>query len=339
VQRNTPYVNGVFTRYNFYMNTHKVTPKDFFLWAGAMISLYGSVASFITLIFAYVNQAFPDVLEQTSYYQDPYSGGIRFAMASLIVLVPVTLILLRLIRNDITKDHGKADIWIRRWALFLTLFVAGASMVIDLITLINYFLGGELTTRFVLKIAVVLLVAATVFMHFLADFWGYWIQFPKRAQSVGLAAGVLVVLSIVSGFFIIGSPNAVRMMRLDSQKITDLQNIQYQVINYYQTKGRLPQSLAELADPLSGMTIPKDAQSGTDYGYRITTPPYSFEVCADFNVASLGVSPTQATDAMHIGQKGAEDNWQHSASQSCFERTLDPERYPVFPKGEPAAVK
>ena len=120
------------------MDKPKVTPKDFFLWAGAMIALYGSVISFITLLFQYINHSFPDPLD---YYVDPYSGGIRFAMASLIVLVPVTIFLMRFIRNDIARESIKNELWIRRWALVLTVFVAGAAVVGDLITLVNYFLG------------------------------------------------------------------------------------------------------------------------------------------------------------------------------------------------------
>ncbi len=314
------------------MNTHKVTPKDFFMWAGAMVALYGSVVAFITLIFAYVNQAFPDALEQTYYSSyDPYSGPIRFAMATLIVFVPLTVLLLQLIRKDISKDHTRAEIWVRKWALFLTLFIAGFSMATDLIVLINYFLGGEVTMRFILKVLTVLLVASAIFMHFLADYWGYWLKFPGRARSVGLATCVLVILSIVAGFFIIGSPNAIRMMRLDAQKVQDLQNIQYQITNYYQTKGRLPDSLTQLNDPLSGSIVPKDAQSGTDYGYRVTTPPYSFEVCATFNAASTAADG--ATKAYPTNSGMDNDTWTHPTGQSCFERTIDPERYPIFPKG------
>ena len=136
------------------MDKPKTTPKDFFLWAGAMVALYVSVFSLITLLFEYTNYAFPDALD---YYVDPYSGSIRFAMASLIVLFPIFLLLMRLIRNDIVRSPEKRDLWIRRWALYLTVFVAGAAIAIDLITLINYFLGGDLTTRFALKVVIVLL--------------------------------------------------------------------------------------------------------------------------------------------------------------------------------------
>lgn len=309
------------------------------MWAGALVGLYGSVTSFITLIFAYINQAFPDALTQGYYNYDPYSGSIRFAMASLIVLVPVTILLLQLIRRDITKDHGKADLWVRRWALFLTLFLAGLAMVIDTITLINYFLGGELTTRFVLKVVTILLVAAAVFMHFIADYWGYWIKFPGRARSVGIAVGILVILSIVSGFFIIGSPAQVRLQRFDGQKVSDLQNIQWQIINYYQSKGELPESLSEVADPLSGNVVPNDPQSSEAYGYRVTRAPYSFELCATFNTDSTADVPNPSIArpyAMEMGVEG--ENWAHAVGEKCFSRTIDPERYPPYPKGTPTKV-
>lgn len=321
------------------MNTHKVTPKDFFLWAGAMVALYGSVISFITLLFAYINHAFPDALSgDMYYYYDPYSGAIRFAMASLIVLVPLTIVLLQLIRRDIVRDSGKADLWIRRWALFLTLFIAGATMAIDLITLINYFLGGEITTRFVLKVAVVLLVASAVFMHFLADLWGFWNRFPGRARMVGIATAVLVIATIISGFFIIGSPTSVRMQRFDSQKVSDLQGIQWQIINYYQTKGVLPADLAQVADPISGNYIPKDPQSSSDYVYRVKTAPYTFELCATFNKDSVANPTGSMARPAPASIDGEGENWAHGVGETCYERTIDPERYPVYPKGTPTKI-
>ncbi len=332
------YVNEEGIRYSFIMHTHKVTPKDFFLWTGAMVGLYGSVVSFITLLFAYIDNAFPDALSGNYYNYDPYSGSIRFAMASLIVLVPVTILLLQIIRKDITRDHTKEDLWVRRWALFLTLFLAGLAMVIDGITLINYFLGGELTTRFALKVAVILLVAAGVFMHFLADYWGYWIKFPGKARSVGIAAGVLVFLSIVSGFFIIGSPASVRLQRFDSQKVSDLQNIQWQIINYYQTKGVLPTELAQVADPISGNFIPKDPQSSVDYVYRVKTAPYTFELCATFNKDSIEGMNSEMDRPFPASIGGEGENWAHGVGEKCFERTLDPERYPVYPRGTPTKI-
>lgn len=310
------------------MHSLKVTPKDFFLWVGAMVALYGSAIAFITLLFQYINYAFPDPLGYS--YVDPFSGGMRFAMASLIVLVPVAIALMRLIRNDIKETPAKSELWIRRWALMLTLFITGAAIVIDLIVLINNFLGGDLTTPFILKVLVVLSVAGLAFMHFLADLWGYWTENPGRAQVVGYSVGILVVAAIISGFFIMGTPGEVRLKRFDSQKVSDLQNIQYQIVNFWQQKERLPDTLNEVADPLSGASIPKDPQSGEEYRYE-KTGPMTFKLCAAFNAQS---TPEEASRARaYEPLYGAESwNWQHGEGEQCFERTIDPERYPPYEK-------
>lgn len=308
----------------------KTTPRDFFLWAGAVIALYGSVISLIALLFEYVNTAFPDPL---AYYGDPYGGAVRAAMAGVIVLVPTTLILLRIIRRTIVKEPGKAEVWVRRWALVLTIFIAVAVILIDLITLITTFLGGELSARFGLKVAIVLLVALGVFMHFLADLKGYWIQNAKKANLVGIGVGVLAIVSVVAGFFIIGTPGEIRMLRYDEQKVSDLQSIQYQVVNYYQQKGELPEDLGGLSDPISGFMTPMDPQTGEGYTYAVTGA-LSFELCATFNeptpdTAGQGSYPSRD---MAYPSMGIDENWQHEAGETCYARSIDPERYPLFEK-------
>ncbi len=316
------------------MNTSKTTPKDFFLWAGAMVALYLSVISFITLLFEYINYVFPD---PSAYAGDPYSSAMRFAMASLIVLVPTTLILLRLIRGTIMADAGKAGIWVRRWVLQLTVFVMTVTILIDLITLVNYFLNGEVTTRFILKIVVVLLVAGFLFMHFLADLKGYWIKHPKKADLIGIASAAVALAAIVAGFFIVGSPSAARDTRLDVQRVNDLMSIQSQVVSFYQQKEELPGTLAELSDPLSYFTLPKDPKTGMDYTYE-KTGTLAFKLCADFAregkdmTGRGGYAGDMAVSYPYPGPEGGMENWKHGAGTVCFERTIDPERYPVFEK-------
>ena len=86
---------------------------------------------------------------------------------------------------------------------------------------------------------IVLFVAAVAFMHFIADLWGYWEQYPERKRSVGIAVAVLAVATIVAGFFIIGTPAQARAYQFDEQKISDLQTIQSDIVSYWQQKWRL----------------------------------------------------------------------------------------------------
>ena len=312
------------------MNTPKVTPKDFFLWAGAMIALYSSVFAFIALLFQYIDYTYPDVL---LYSSDPFSSGIRIAMATLIVMVPLAILLMRFIRTDIQHEPPKADLWVRRWVLVLTVFIAGFAAVGDLITLVNYFLGGDITTRFILKVVVLLLVALAVFLHFLADLRGYWTAQPKRAQIVGWASAIAVLIAIVAGFFIMGSPTQIRLYRFDAQKVSDLQNIQYQIVNFWQQKEKLPANLTDLLDPLSGQTIPVDPQTNQPYRYD-PTGKMSFKLCAAFNADSSKEGGVNG-QAVPVRPSYAEDNWQHGVGEKCFERTIDPQRYPPYSKAPP----
>jgi hypothetical protein len=318
------------------MEKAKTGAKDFFLWAGAMLFFYANIVAFITLLFSYIDYVFPNAL--TSYYQNPYDSGMSYQMAMLIVLVPLFLVLMHFIRRDIEKNSTRADLWVRKWALFLTLFVAGVTVAGDLITLLYYFLSGQdITVRFLLKVAVVALVGSAMFMHFMADIWGYWLTFPNKARMVGLAAGVLVFLSIIAGFFIVGTPWQAREYRLDTQRVSDLQNIQWQIVNYWQQKQKLPAQLSDLSDSISGWSAPIDPKTGAVYAYR-ATGAHSFELCAIFSSESDGKNTGRNISSYPSEPYGSgiSDNWQHGKGEVCFSRTIDPERYPPIQK--PAAL-
>ena len=316
------------------MDKPKTTAKDFFLWAGAMVSFYWSVIAFILLTFDYINYTFPNAL---NYYPiDPYQSGISYEMASIIVLFPIYLLLMWLIRRDITRDSSRNDIWVRRWVLILTLFIAGITMAVDLITLLTTFLNGEaLTTAFLLKVLIIFLIAAGVFMHFISDLRGYWDKLPSRRDSVRIGVAVLAIVTILAGFLIVGTPQQARLARFDAQKIGDLQNIQSQVVSYYQAKQKLPSVIADLNNSLNYGPVPVDSQSGESYVYQ-STGTLKFKLCAVFNAESRAnqiPSPeTRAVMPAPVGAVGGKtatpDNWQHNSGNVCFDRTIDPSFYP-----------
>lgn len=312
-----------------------VTPKDFFLWVGAMGAFYTSVIAFINLVFQYINYLYPDPLR--GYQIDPYQSGISAYMAMVIVAVPVFLVLMRVIRHTISTDATRQEIWVRRWALVLTLFVSGATIAGTLIVLLSTFLSGEeLTARFLLKIATVIIVAIIVFAHFLADMKGYWTHFPRRVYYIGIAVAVAVAGTVISGFFIVGTPRQARLARYDIQRVNDLQNIQWQVVNYWQQKKKLPVQMSDLSDPISGFVVPSDPQTKVAYEYK-SLSSLSFQLCAVFNAPSRATmdGPSNMMSRPYptafVDVKGEKiDNWHHESGRTCFDRTIDPERYPPF---------
>jgi len=315
----------------------KTTPKDFFLWIGAIITLYVSAISLLTLLFQYIDVLFEDPLKN---FYDPYSGAIRFAIASLIIIFPLYLYLTRLLNEDIRKQPEKKDIGVRKWLIYLTIFIAGVTVIIDLIVLINAFLGGEeLTYGFILKVLSVLVVIGGVFLYYLYDLRGKWEASRQLSQTIGALVTAAVITVIVLGFFIMGSPQTQRLVRFDQEKVNDLSNIQWQIVNFYQQKERLPETLEELEDPLIGFIVPQDPQTEEEYGY-VPAEDLTFQLCAEFNKESHGYEaegkPVVVVDrsSQYSGYGFENENWTHGEGNTCFERTIDPERYPPT-KAEP----
>lgn len=320
------------------MDKSNTTPKDFFLWAGAMVAFYWSVIAGIFLVFDYINYIFPNALDY--YPSNPYQSGISYEMASVIVLVPIYILLMWAIRKDAVRDPSRNGIWVRRWALILTLFVAGATIAADLITLLTTFLNGEaLTAAFLLKVFVIFVVALKTFVYFIADLKGYWERFPARRRAANVGGMVLAAVVVVAGFFIVGTPAQARLAQFDEQKVGDLQNIQSRVVNYWQTKQKLPAALVDLTNSLSYDALPVDTQTSQSYGYE-ATGTFSFKLCADFNASSRVYhnvySYRSSYDSRSVplvqptGKAMAPDNWQHGAGTVCFERTIDPSFYPPY---------
>jgi len=296
-----------------------------------MITLYWSIIAFILLIFNYIDYTFPTPLSYAP--SDPYQSGVGHEMASIIVLFPIYLVLMWFIRRDIHKDPSRKNIWVRRWALILTIFVTGATVAIDLISVLTTYLNGEsFTLSFVLKALLVLLVAAAGFMHFSADLWGYWDEFPKRKRAVVIGVVILAVATIVAGFFIIGTPQQALSYQFDEQKVTDLQTIQSEIITYWQDEGKLPATLADLNDPTVGVAVPVDEQTGQSYQYSVVGK-LAFKLCATFNAPTAPYAITQDEVAIvapaAVGTTApAPDSWYHDAGLQCFLRNIDPSRYP-----------
>lgn len=322
------------------MQPAKITPKDFFLWVGAMAALYTSVFAFVSLIFGYLDYVFPDPLAYYAYYSgDPYSSGLSTQMAMIIVLLPIFFALITFIRRSIAADPTRRDVWIRRWALYLTIFIAGATVAVDLVTLVIYFLNGDVTVRFLLKVATILLVALGGFLHFLADLRDFWDAQPRQRAWVAWGVGAVALAAIITGFFIVGTPWEARLYRYDNEKVGNLQAIQSQIIYHWQSKRALPQQLSELNDSISGFMVPTDPQTGDSYEYRVTGG-FSFSLCATFNAQTQGNAYRTDDLSRPVGPSGkgaAPDNWYHEAGNYCYERTIDPDLYPPMtrPAGEP----
>jgi len=298
----------------------KSSPKDVFMHLLNMIALYASATSILVLLFQYINIYFPDILNP---YFDPGSP-MRGAIASLIIIFPVFILTSKFIQKDIEKFPQKSELKIRKWLLYFTLFIAAIIIIGDLVSLIYNFLQGELTIRFFLKIISVLAVAASIFGYYLYELRRKPGVISSKIKIFTRLVIAIVAVIVIVGFFIAGSPFKQRLVRFDRERVNDLQMIQGQIVNFWINKEKLPASLNDLKDNISGFVAPVDPETGNPYEYRVKGN-LTFELCANFNFTSKEGAVNISAPA--YPRYGIEENWNHSAGRVCFERNIDPDIY------------
>ena len=295
----------------------KNTPRDFFLHFGAFTALYFAVVALVTLLFTLIDYVIPD--EALTYYPERYSDAIQFSIASLIILVPLFLWLMRVIQRETRQDPERQRLGVRRWLTYVTLFIAGATIIGDLIVLLDSFLGGTLVTTFVLKAAVLFAVMGAGFWYFLLDVQGHWRENERASKLVGYAIFGVVVLSIVTGFYIMGNPMVQRERELDEAQIRDLSVIQDEVVRYWRVNGRLPESLEILESDVTGFYVPESPEGRIPYRYELSGES-AFELCASFEQES---DEQSSRGYSTYGLRG-DVRWEHGAGHICFVRVIDP---------------
>jgi hypothetical protein len=94
--------------------------------------------------------------------------------------------------------------------------------------------------------------------------------------------GIAVLAAIAAGFLVIGTPNEIRMRRVDQTRARDLAAIANQVAAYRRTHQNLPQSLSDLVPSSPSYVLtPRTDPLGLPYEYSVKNE-YSYELCAEF---------------------------------------------------------
>lgn len=303
-------------------NALRSTPKDVFLHLFGIVTFYLSIVSFINLYIQYIDFLYPDTL---TFYYNSIAQAVRVFTSMLIISWPFYLLTAWILAKDVKANKEKREIKIRKWLLYLTLFVSAVTIIVDLIMFVYRFLDGDLSIKFFLKVLVVLVVAGLVFSYYLWDLKREEAN-KKLNQIFAYLTAALVIASVALGFFIIGTPAKQRAYRFDEQRIQNLQTIQYEVLNYWQQKQALPENLGLLEDSISGFKVPNDPDTKVSYEYKITGD-LAFDLCADFKTTADKQSNMKNSGSYAVPMTDFQQNWDHKAERTCFSRTIDPELY------------
>jgi len=222
-----------------------VSPKEFFFHLGALATLVATAISSFVILFSIINIAFPDSADISGYVD--YSG-IRFAMATLIVVFPAYFFVTRFLRKIATVNPVIKTTWVRRWLTGLIVFITGAVVLGDVVSVVFGFVNGDLSSRFAFKALSILVVMTVLFLYYFFESKEVSDKNNNIINITSWTGPLVAVIIIVLGFAYTGLPSTARSMRLDENRVNDLVSMQDRVVTLYQNTGVVPTSTEAFMD-------------------------------------------------------------------------------------------
>ena len=293
--------------------------RDAFLYLTAFAAMYAAASSGLSLLFGLLNRVLPDTaLEPGGGAADWHLTALRWQVATLLVAFPAFLVTSRLLLREMRASQERAWSAVRRWLTYLTLFVAAVALGTDFVTLLYYFLEGDVSLRFVFKVAAVALVAGLAFTYYLRT-----VRMPAGALAgsrmhgayAGLAAALAVSI-LAWGLWTVGSPQGERRRKIDERRVQELRSIERSIDRLVRggyeerpSDGPAPmrRPLPATLDEVRAQALPDrpaiiDPATSEPYGYRVTGDS-TYELCATFDRAR---------------EEDDDVQWNHPAGPHCF---------------------
>jgi hypothetical protein len=258
------------------------------------------------LAFTLIDHWLADTLFSNRYNEGIETYSIASATASILVTFPIYLLVSRAIVSDERSNPEKLESPVRKWLTYMALVIAAGVFMGDLIAALTTLLRGEITSRFLAKALVVLVISGGVFFYYFAGVRKTdQAQVPGRLNrdaAMALVSAVAIAVMVILGFWYLGAPSKQRTLRADSRRVQDLFQLSNQINARWRSDGnKLPEHLDEfpgvaLADPVTRAAYVYHRKEGSQY-----------ELCATFSLESRS-------------QDGAtrRSKWYHPAGNHCF---------------------
>jgi hypothetical protein len=256
------------------------------------------------LAFALIDRWLADPLFY-GYQQSFDTYTITSSLAALMVAFPLYLLVSRTVAGEAAAHPEKLDSSIRKWLTYMALVVAAGVFAGDLIAALTYLLRGEVTSRFLSKSFVVLVLSGGVFYYYFGGLRKTDALPAKLGRDrfmAGLSSAV-VALMLVLGFMQLGPPSAQRQFRADAERVRQLYRLSIEVRSYWTAHAtQLPPSLDQLpssayVDPITHAPYEYHPKQGSQY-----------ELCAVF---------ARSSDPREIAAPRPSP-WIHPAGRHCF---------------------
>jgi hypothetical protein len=139
-------------------------PRNVFLYLLNLLTLYLSAIGTGMLIWGLADHWFPDPIQRFSS-----TGAIRTGISMVVVAFPVFVYISAYMTRKLESGELPATSVLARVMTFATLFIIAVTAIVDLITILYNFLGGDLTARFTIKAFGILAITGLVFLYYLGE--------------------------------------------------------------------------------------------------------------------------------------------------------------------------
>lgn len=123
-------------------------------------------------------------------------------------------------------------------------------------------------------------------------------------KLAAIGSSILVLVALLIGLYILGTPAEERSRRLDEQRVADLLQLSRAINRNFTFSERLPANLTDVVDGQLIRQLPTDPETEAIYQYEILDSD-SYRLCAEFSIAS--------------DEGNLDDFWSHSMGQQCFD--------------------
>lgn len=297
---------------------NKHNAKYAFYYLLSLAALIFMAVSFGMIIFSIIDKTIPDVI-------NGYTGGVdsqlKFAISALFIAAPIFYFISRLIHRGLHKGELEKESGIRRWLTYFIILVSALIILGVFVGVINNFLSGELTGRFIFKALTMLLIAGVSFSFYFYDIKRENPDRPDKVVRIFCFASLALVLAaFTAAWFFVESPSVARARRLDQALIQNFYSLENAANSYYDRYKKLPADLAELKTDkniyLAELAL-IDPETKTPISYNKVSDK-EFEFCATFRTDSIAENAKQGNSYIGL-ESGSKE---HRAGYQCLRGNL-----------------
>ncbi len=304
--------------------------KFAFFYLLSLVGLIFVSISVGTIIFEIINKFIDD---PAGYYGGAFNDqAVKFAISAIFVAGPIFYVVTSFIYKSLYKGELDKDSGVRRWLTYFILFVSSVVMIGWLIGVINNFLNGEITLKFVLKALTSLMIASGIFSFYLYDIRREDIHQKKdKVIKVFFYVSLVIVSSVfIASFFMIDSPKKANEKKIDRRIINNFRQVDTCVEEYHRNNDKLPENMASIKQECNYILDDelKDPETGDMFEYKIVGDG-EYELCAEFRTSNI----EEGSDHPYSFDR-KEDL--HASGWQCLKREVYEEKKEQAPDIEPA---